>query len=33
MTLSELRSAAVVDFIRADIRKWAPIARTLRSPK
>jgi tripartite-type tricarboxylate transporter receptor subunit TctC len=33
MTLSDLRGAAVVEFIRADVRKWAPIARELRSGK
>ncbi len=31
MTLSELRGAAVTEFIRADIRKWAPIAGELKA--
>ncbi|HEY6823285.1 MAG TPA: tripartite tricarboxylate transporter substrate binding protein, partial [Steroidobacteraceae bacterium] len=33
MTLSELRGAAVPEFIRADIRKWSPIASALRGSK
>jgi tripartite-type tricarboxylate transporter receptor subunit TctC len=33
MTLSNLRAAAVADFIRADIRKWSPIASALRTSK